>query len=264
MASPGDRWNPAQYDRFKAERSQPFFDLLALVEPNPGMRAIDLGCGTGALTAELHRRLGARQTTGIDNSPAMLAQAADHAIPGLDFRTRDIADFAVGGEEAPVDLLFSNAALHWLPDHAGLLAQLTRHIAPGGQLAVQVPANFHHPSHTVAAEVGQEPPFHGILCAAPPPPRVLRPEEYAAILHRLGYGAQHVRLQVYGHLLEDRDQVAQWTRGTLLTGYERALGPALFPQFLECYRHRLRERLEDSRPYFFTFNRILLWGRLPG
>ena len=70
-----DAWDPAQYERFRAERARPFVDLLALVRPRPGMRVVDLGCGTGELTARLHRELAAGETLGIDRSEAMLARA---------------------------------------------------------------------------------------------------------------------------------------------------------------------------------------------
>ena len=73
--SDGDPWDPGQYDRFKAERRQPFDDLVALCSPVPGGTAVDLGCGTGELTAVVHRSLELAETTGIDSSPAMLARA---------------------------------------------------------------------------------------------------------------------------------------------------------------------------------------------
>src|SRR5262245_43458962 len=100
-----DAWNPEQYNRFRAERSAPFFDLLALVRPIAGMRVIDLGCGTGELTRELHQRLGARETLGIDSSTAMLEKAAAHAGDGLSFARGDIGEFA---PPASFDLVFSN------------------------------------------------------------------------------------------------------------------------------------------------------------
>ncbi len=86
--SPSPDWNPEQYGRFRDERARPFFDLLDLVQPRPGMRVVDLGCGTGELTRELHRRLSARETIGIDNSPAMLAKSAAFAGDGLQVRAR--------------------------------------------------------------------------------------------------------------------------------------------------------------------------------
>jgi trans-aconitate 2-methyltransferase len=254
-----DTWNPEQYERFHAERSRPFFDLLALVRARPGVRVADLGCGTGELTRVLHERLGARETVGIDTSAAMLARAAAHAGGGLRFEPGDIARF---GDGAGWDVVFSNAAVHWVADHEALLARLTAALAGGGQLAIQMPANFDHPSHLVAAEVADEPPFRDALDGRPESARnVLAPEAYARLLERLGFAEQHVRLQVYAHRLASRDAVVEWVRGTLLTDYERRMPPALFPAFLARYRERLLPGLEDARPYLFTFKRILLWAQ---
>jgi trans-aconitate 2-methyltransferase len=255
---PPDVWDPERYDRFRDDRRRPFFDLLGLIRPRPGMRVIDLGCGSGELTRELHERVKARDTLGLDSSAAMLAKGDAFVADGLRFARGDIGDFASGRD---YDLVFSNAALHWLPDHAALLARLTAALTPGGQLAVQVPANYDHPSHTAATEVAGEPDFASALGGYVHASRnVLAPEEYARILDGLGYAEQHVRLQVYGPHLASRDEVVQWTSGTLLTDYERRLSPADYARFVERYRERLLPRLEDTRPYFFTFKRVLLWG----
>lgn len=253
-----DTWNPTQYERFRDERSQPFYDLLGLVQARPGMRVVDLGCGTGELTAEMHRRLQARETIGIDSSQAMLAKSSAFAQEGLRFEHRNIVAFDAVGL---FDLIFSNATLHWLDGHEELLGRLTRGLANGGQLAVQVPANFDHPSHAVAHEVAGEEPFRGALDGPIRARPVLLPEEYAALLHRLGYREQHVRLQVYGHCLPSRDAVIEWVKGTLLTDYQRRLPAALWPRFLDRYRECLLPRLADTRPYFYPFKRILFWGR---
>src|SRR4051812_32616510 len=150
MPDSKDKWNPAQYERFRDERSQPFFDLMALVEARPAMRVVDLGCGTGELTRLLHQTLRASETLGLDSSAAMLAKSQAFASDGLRFAQQDIDEFAAEGE---FDLVFSNAALHWLQDHEALLTQLTKALKPSGQLAVQVPANDDHPTHVVAAEL---------------------------------------------------------------------------------------------------------------
>jgi len=249
---PADTWNPEQYERFRAEREQPFRDLLGLVRPRPNMRIVDLGCGTGELTRELHRELAARETAGLDSSPAMLERSAPHAGGGLRFEAGDIADFA---PHDAFDLVFSNAALHWVAGHEALLARLTRALRTHGQLAVQVPANFDHPAHVTAAEVGTE------LGVAPHAVNVLAPERYAAVLHGLGYTEQHVRLQVYAHRLPSREEVVEWVKGSLLTDYETRLPPGLFEEFLRRYRERLVARLADARPFLFTFKRILFWAR---
>ncbi len=254
-----DTWNPSQYERFREERSQPFFDLLALVRSRPGMRVVDLGCGTGELTRRLHRHLYARETLGLDSSEAMLAKSQPHAGAGLRFDKRDILAFA-HDPQGPWDLVFSNAALHWVSGHDELMSRLTRALEPGGQIAIQVPASHDHPSQLAAAEVAKEEPFRSALQGYVRYAPVLLPEQYAHLLDALGYREQHVRLQVYGHRLESREQVVEWMKGTLLTDYEKRLSPDLFPRFLARYREILMPRLPDTRPHFFPYKRILFWA----
>jgi trans-aconitate 2-methyltransferase len=252
-----DAWDPGRYERFAAERAAPFHDLLSLVRPVPGGRVVDLGCGSGELTSLLHRRLEAGETLGLDSSPAMLERAAGLAGDGLRFEQGDIAAFSEGGW----DVVFSNAALHWLPDQEGLLGRLVAGLREGGQLAVQMPANHGHPSHVVAAEVAGTEPFRTALDGYRRESPVQAPEWYADLLDRLGLAPQHVRLQVYLHHLAARDEVVEWVRGTLLTDYQARLPAELFEEFLATYRARLVPRLEDTRPYRYPFKRILFWGQ---
>ncbi len=258
-----DPWDPARYERFATERNAPFYDLLALVRPVPSGRAVDLGCGTGTLTAALHRHVRARETLGLDSSAAMLERARSLAGGGLHFAQGDIAAFGAPapgqpGGEGRWDLVFSNAALHWVPDHPGLLGRLTATLAAGGQLAVQVPANHDHLSHLVAEEIAGEEPFLSALGGWRRVSPVEPPERYSELLERLGFVEQHVRLQVYGHHLAGPEQVVEWTRGTMLTDYQRRMPPELFEELLVCYRERLLPRLDRRRPYFYPFKRILL------
>ena len=138
-------WNPDQYLQFEAERAAPFVDLLALVQVRPGLRVIDLGCGTGELTRRLADALPDSSVLGVDNSPEMLARAAALARPGLAFAERSIEATLADG--AQWDLVFSHAAIQWVPDHATLVPALLGLVAPGGQLAVQLPSNHDHPTH---------------------------------------------------------------------------------------------------------------------
>jgi trans-aconitate 2-methyltransferase len=255
-----DAWDPSQYERFQAEREQPFHDLLGLIRRRPAERIVDLGCGTGALTALLHRELSARETIGVDSSEAMLARANQLTVPGLRFVHADITDFAPA---EPVDLVFSNAALHWVADHTGLFPRLANMLTPAGELAVQVPANFDHPSHTVAAALASREPFAGALGGYERAVPVLAPEAYAELLNRLGFVEQHVRLQVYAHLLSATSDVVEWVRGSLLTDYEARMPEDLFVTFVARYRELLLATLGDRRPYFYAFKRILLWAKAP-
>jgi trans-aconitate 2-methyltransferase len=258
-----DAWDPRQYQLFAEQRNLPFFDLVDLVR-GPVPRAVDLGCGTGHLTAELGPRLSANEVLGIDSSPAMLEQAVTLGRPGLQFVEGDLGDWR---EPASWDLVLSNAAIQWVGDHPALLRRFTESLLPGGQLAIQVPANFDHASHRLSREVAQEKEFRLALGGdAPPDPdeaNVLPPERYATLLHDLGFAEQHVRVTVYGHLLPATASVVEWVRGTSLTRFQRRLPADLFERFVAEYRRRLLHELGDQRPYFYTFKRILIWGRLP-
>jgi trans-aconitate 2-methyltransferase len=211
-----DTWNPAQYEKFRQEREQPYFDLMALVRPSAAMRIVDLGCGTGALTRELHARLQARETTGIDRSARMLEQAATLSADGLRFEHGTIEGFSGRGD---YDLIFSNAALHWVPDHPALIARLTGALKPSGQLAFQVPAMHDEPPHTIAADLAATSPFREALDGWRKPQPVLRPDEYASLLHRVGFTRQRVAMVVYPHVLARSDEVVEWMQGTLLTDW---------------------------------------------
>jgi trans-aconitate 2-methyltransferase len=256
-----DRWDPERYGRFAAERAAPFEDLLRLLEPVPGPRLLDVGCGTGELTARAHDLLEASESVGIDPSPAMLARtgAAAGPRPGLRFE-RGSAEHVPDG---PWDVILSNAALHWAPEHERLLGRLADQLAPRGQLAFQVPVNDHHPSHAVAREVAGEPPFRDLLGGYSRQSPVLEPERYAALLLARGFVRQRVRAEVYLHVLPARDDVTEWVRGSVLTAYEERLSPRDWERFLDRYRERLAELLPDARPFPYTYRRLFVWGRLP-
>jgi trans-aconitate 2-methyltransferase len=257
-----DAWDPDQYDRFKAERRQPFHDLLALTKPVPGGRVADLGCGSGELTLTAHTYLQAADTVGVDNSPAMLGQGGPYAGEGISFEQADIASW----EGSNVDVVLANASLQWIPQHQRLLGRLAAALARGGQLAFQVPSNGDHPSHTVIRAVAAEDPFLEALGGELPPDHnanVLTPERYATVLDQLGFVEQHVRLQVYGHHLASASEVVEWVKGSALTPYRSMLPDDVYDQLVTRYRQRLIAQLGDPRPYFYPFKRILCWGRRP-
>ena len=254
-----DPWNPAQYDKFQREREQPGFDLLAMVRAAPEMRVLDLGCGTGKLTRAVHERLRAARTLGLDRSVRMLEDARRSRLPsGLVFEQGDITSFS-GRDE--YDLIFSNAAFHWVDDHDELIARLAAALKPSGQLAFQVPASHDGASHTTAEDLTREEPFASAFDGWHRPQPVLTPEAYARLLYRTGFAEPSVRLVVYPHVLAGPEEVVEWMKGTLLTEYERHLPPDLFQHFLAAYRERLLGRIEQTRPFFFPFKRILCWGQ---
>lgn len=203
-------WSPDQYLRFAEPRLRPALDLLARAGGTP-RRVVDLGCGPGNATALLARRWPDAQVTGIDDSAAMLAQARA-ALPQADWQCRSIAGWQA---DAPVDLVFSNAALHWLPDHDRLFPHLAAQVASGGVLAVQMPRNFEAPSHTAVADSARAGPWHARLADLLRPPPVDAPSAYYERL--LPFAATLDLWETeYLQVLQGPDAVKEWTKGTWL------------------------------------------------
>jgi len=254
-------WDPKQYDKFKRERNEPFFDLVQLIQPVHHSRILDLGCGNGALTKFIHEKFHASYTLGIDSSKEMLEKAAPLQNQQLHFEEMDISRFH---SKEPFQLIISNAALQWIPNHADLFEHLTNLLAAGGQMAIQMPANQDYPTHLVAAELASEEPYRtNMKFAKSPIDKLLSMEEYAKLLDKLGYDNQIVRMQLYNHFLESTAGVIEWVKGSLLTYYKSHMDPKLYELFLKEYQQRLIEQLGWSEPFFFTMKRLFLWAQLP-
>ena len=202
------------------------------------MKAVDLGCGPGELTRRLGTLLPESEVVGIDSSPEMIPKE-----PG--FQLARIEDL-----EGQYDLIFSHAALHWVDDHPALFSKLWACLKPGGQLLVQMPYNFDHPSHLAAARVAQS---LGQPVREVP---VLRVEDYARLLYDLGALETQVLVKVYPHVLADADAIVEWTKGTLLTAY------TVTEAFLENYQAEVRRACPGS-PVFYGFKRLLLSAEKP-
>ena len=179
----------------------------------------------------------------------------------------ELGDIGEWTADASFDLVLANASLQWVPDHEAVLARWTDALAPGGQLAVQVPANGTHDSHLVANEVGGVEPFlsamGGTVPADPSATNVLAPERYAEVLFDLGYEEQHVRLRVYPHVLASSADVVEWIRGTNLNRFFDLLPAELHEPFVDSYRVALLDRIGEHTPYLYAFKRILMWARRP-
>ncbi len=256
-----DAWNPQQYEKFKDQRSQPFFDLMNLLQPQKDAEVIDLGCGTGELTAKLHEHLKAKRTIGIDSSEEMLKKAAAFAGGGLDFQAGDIETWQ---SENSADVVFSNAALQWCSNHPRLFRKIKEALRENGQLAVQMPMNHDYPTHVLASKMTFEEPWASLLRTEryEKQKTMLTAEEYAKLLFDLGFKEQKVFLRVYGHILESREGILEWVKGTLLTFFKSKLSKSDYELFLAEYRERLFEELSDEKPFFYPFKRILLWARV--
>jgi trans-aconitate 2-methyltransferase len=250
-------WDPQRYGRFEKERLHPFEDLRGLIRVRPGLRVVDLGCGTGEITSRLAAELPGSEVLGVDSSQQMLARAAWLARPGLRFEQTTIE--SVDGEW---DLVFSNAALHWIDDHPALISRLLGLVRSDGQLVIQIPSNHEHPAHLAILELAGEEPFRTALGGWVRRTPVLSLARYAELLHELG-GLEIAALEkVYPHVLPSAAEIAEWTRGSTLVPYFERLPAGLHEPFLDRYRVRLEE-LYPRAPVFYGFRRILLAATRP-
>lgn len=249
-------WDSDVYKRFTDQRTRPAVDLAARVALDAPARVVDLGCGPGNSTAVLARRWPQAELTGIDSSPSMLA-AARAAYPAAQWIEADIAAWVT---DRPFDVVFSNAALQWVPDHAGLFPRLLAQVARGGALAVQVPANFDAPPHRAMRDIAQSPAWQNRFTSAPREWHVHPTEFYYDVL------APHARqLDIwtteYLHLLAGVDDIVEWYRGTGLRPWLDTLASETDrEQFVSEFRSALAQQFQP-RPggdVLFPFRRLFL------
>jgi trans-aconitate 2-methyltransferase len=249
-------WNAAQYLKFAGPRLRPAVDLLARVPDglDPAL-AVDLGCGTGSVTQMIAARWPQAEVIGVDDSADMLAREAP---PGTRVRWVQ-ADIGRWRVPQPAGLVYSNAALHWLPDHATLFPTLLEQLAPGGVLAVQMPRNFGAPSHTLMHDTVRAGPWRDQLAPLIVPPPVVEPARYIEWL------APHVaQLDVweteYQQILSGPDPVKEYTKGTWLMRFLQALPADEAAAFEADYAARVRQAyppLADGRTVF-PFRRLFI------
>lgn len=237
MTDASPTWDPRQYRRYQAERDRPALDLLLRVPSDMAPREIwDLGCGAGQHAALLKRRHPEARVHGLDLSAEMLDQAK--ALPvKVDWRHGGIADWA---PDEPVDLIFTNAALQWLPDHETLIPRLAQTLGAGGVLAIQAPlaaGTAHHAA--IAATVGSG-PWTGLLTGARPVSPLLSPDAYYDLLTP-NCDSIDIWATTYQHVLWGEDPVLEWVKGTALRPYlSRLADPAMRADFLSALGERLR------------------------
>ena len=203
-------WDPTAYRRFGTERGRPFTELVSRIGAEAPAIVVDLGCGEGSGTATLARRWPGARVIGVDSSPEMLSAAA----PGrVEFVIGDVRDWTPDG---PVDVVVTNAVLHWIPGHDRLIAEWASRLRPGGWLALQVPGNFRAPTHALLADLCRAPAWADRLAdVGPRADAVLEPAGYLDVLTGAGLAAD-VWETTYLHVLTGADPVLGWVRSTVL------------------------------------------------
>jgi trans-aconitate 2-methyltransferase len=252
-------WDPALYSRFSSERQRPFFELLARIRQLRPSRVVDLGCGTGALTEVLADLWPEAQITGIDRSPEMLTQAEPLVRPKLSFEHRDIESFRPTGE----DLLISNAALHWIPDHESLLLRFAKALPPGGTIAFQVPFNDDAPSHMLLRKLCHGPEWRNLLSDPKRHTHALSGVEYARMLLNHGFTVDAWETN-YVQVLQGEDAVYEWMAGTTLRPIFAALDDRQTERFIRDYQNLLRQAYPAADfGTVFEFRRVFVIAQAP-
>src|SRR4051812_19833690 len=266
MQDPGG-WDPSTYLRFAGERARPFSDLVSRIDASTPRIVVDLGCGDGSTTATLAQRWPQAQVTGVDSSSSMLAAAAAHAVPGrLEIVAGDVRDWRPAG---PVDVVVSNAVLHWVPGHGPLLARWAGELAPGGWLAVQVPGNQSAPTHALLAALVSAPRWAGRLAPGDDtvldPAAVLTPSGYLHVLSTAGLAAD-VWETTYLHVLTGEDPVLRRMSGTVLRPVLSRLPASDAEELTAEYAAALRTAYptQPDGTTVLPFRRVFAVGHRPG
>lgn len=251
-------WDANLYLKFGDERTQPSIDLVSRVNLANPEHIIDVGCGPGNSTAILRQRWPHAQVAGLDSSPGMLA-AARLTRPDGEWIEADAAEWHAN-TSATFDLVFSNAVLQWIPNHAALVPGLFERVAPGGALAFQIPARMFSLSHQLILEVADDPAWSARMSAARQGFTLERPGFYYDAL-----AGQAARLDIweteYCHVMQDHDAIIQWVRGTAVRPFLEALATE---EERQRFIAQLQVRVQQSYPLqrdgkvLFPFRRLFV------
>ena len=234
-------------------------------------RIVDLGCGTGENTAELARRFSRRGATlGLDSSPAMIDRALKlrEEVGGPALRERlsfvfaDIREFNAGHEHSrEYSMIFSNAALQWLTEHREIFTRCFEALAPGGRMAVQVPANDHETAQVTLDALAHEEPWRAVLAGVRAPSATVAAPEFS-----IGCSARSASSVSIATIIRT---IIRWAR------QPRSSNGAAQPccavtwicsmprrePFIEALTARLERAYDTRGPLTFNFRRLFIWAR---
>jgi len=247
MAPDANQWDPDDYDdghSFVYERSA---DLIDIFDPEPGERVLDLGCGTGHLTAAIAER--GASIVGIDADSEMIERAHE-TYPDLDFRQADAREFVL---DSPVDAVFSNAALHWIPDadQDAVLARVADALADGGRFVAEMGGHGNVASITSALEAELTDRSHDFEH----PWYFPSIGEYAPRLERAGFEVRDARLFDRPTTLEGEDGLRNWIE-MFGDSFFEGIPDDEREAILTAVEDRLRESYLDGEDWTADYRRL--------
>jgi trans-aconitate 2-methyltransferase len=252
-------WDTGLYLKFEAERTQPARDLLARVALSDPRAIVDLGCGPGTSTELLAARYPEAAIVGVDNSDPMLASARAR-LANVRFEKYDIAHWT---SDAPLDLIFANAALQWLPDHQDLMPRLMALLAKGGVLAIQMPDNRQEASHALMRMVAADGPWADRLVPIAKTRAVIAMHaDYYRWLKPMS-GRLDIWETTYVHPLSGVGAIIDWFRGSALRPFLNLLDECEREEFIARYSEELQRAYprEPDGGVLFLYPRLFIVAR---
>ena len=248
-------WDPSQYLKFADHRLRPAVDLLNRVDLDSPSVVYDLGAGAGNVTELLAKRWPEARIVGVDDSEEMLQEAAKRA-PNIDWEVGDIGKWE---PKEPAELIFTNAALHWITGHTDLFTRLMSSMAPGGIFAVQMPRNFGAVSHTSISEAALNGPWRSKLEPLLRPAPVEPPPFYIDILSSMS-SSLDVWETEFSQILTGENPVKEWTKGTWLMPLLNALDEPERSNFEAAYAELIADRYpkQPDGTTVFPFKRMFI------
>lgn len=217
------QWNPADYAANSASQHAWARELISRLHLRGDERILDVGCGDGKVTAELARAVPRGGVLGIDSSTEMIAYArAQHApadYPHLEFAAMDARQIRLAPR---FDVVFSNAALHWVDDHEAFLAGAAAALAPGGRLMISCGGRGNARDVFIAIRaVMRRAEWREFFRRMQPAYFFYRPEDYRTWLSQLSLHADWLTLTEKDLAHHGRDAYAAWIRTTWLPYTQR-------------------------------------------
>ncbi len=211
-------WDPQQYLQFEHERTQPSIDLVARIPLEGPKTIIDIGCGPGNSTQILRTRWPQADIVGLDISEKMIERARMD-YPG---QTWMIGDASTLEADREYDIVFSNAAIHWIPGHHQLIRRLFQIVRKDGIIAIQVPANHESPLYKIILNVAQRSKWSAFTSGLEGMITYHSAEYYYNELVSL---TKDIALweTTYYHILKSHQDLVEWYKGTAMKPFLESL-----------------------------------------